>query len=69
VQEYLISRRPHKCDECGKTFASKANLRAHKLHVHINERKYGCADCPKLFVTWQHLRLHQCVHTGERPFK
>jgi uncharacterized Zn-finger protein len=64
-----LSRRPHACDGCTKTFANKSNLRNHKLRVHANRRDYGCAICRKVFTTWYELERHQRTHTGERPYK
>lgn len=46
-----------KCDECGRSFLFKNNLKAHQ-RVHSKEKKYTCAECEKSFIYKESLKNH-----------
>ena len=59
ILDFLRERFP--CDECGKDFSSKSNLRQHKS-VHSNDKPYQCPQCSKQFSQLRYLRQHLAFH-------
>ena len=59
--------KPFKCDDCGKSFAYRVTLIAHRRH-HTGELPFGCEFCEKRFSQKRSLVLHHRTHTGEKPF-
>ena len=59
--------KPHKCQECGKSFTQKAHLTSH-MRVHSGERPYKCTVCQKDFTQQAHLQRHMRTHNQERPY-
>ena len=48
------------CDTCGKSYANKASLRLHKLHVHEKySEEVPCDVCGISFRTRELLKQHQ----------
>jgi len=65
AREVHYSIDPNMCDECGKTFVNRFNLRAHKK-LHSDEKPFQCNVCDKMFKTNSQLTKHGYVHTGEK---
>ncbi|XP_053674408.1 zinc finger protein ZFP2-like [Anopheles nili] len=56
------------CQQCGKIFKQKSNLRRH-LRLHILDAKlYKCDICDKSFTQASTMKAHRRVHTGEKPY-
>lgn len=65
--ENAMERVPCSREDCSDTFSTKANMEAHVLHVHQDQRDYQCDDCDRAFHTPKLLRQH-CIyaHGDER---
>lgn len=65
--------RPHKCDECDKTFFDKFKMKLHKNTHRFNEdamKKFICDFCSKEFGVLDYLTCHiRRMHSTEMPFK
>jgi len=56
------------CDICGKSYANKAGLKIHKLHVHEKySEEVPCDVCGKSFRTRELLKQHQEREHSESP--
>ena len=78
-QEQLVEHNnkkdSHLCDQCGRVFGTKHNLKEHKLAVHKVSvsplRMFRCSlpSCSKSFFRRVHLESHiNTKHTGEKPY-
>ena len=49
-----------KCEDCGKEFTNKNNLRSHRVRIHPKdeEKIFKCTICPKSFAKWGLLNKH-----------
>lgn len=61
--------RPHKCEQCRKSFSALWTLRVHQRNVHLKAKPHKCHLCDKsfgeLFNKSKHVAI---VHEGKRPF-
>ena len=64
----LKDPKPHKCKECGESFAKKSHLNTHAdTHTRLNHFK--CLQCGKFFSTKAYLQRHLASHRKIKPFK
>lgn len=57
--------KPFQCNQCGKRFVAKPQLRQHLL-VHSGLKPYVCSVCAKAFNNLYNLQVHERIHKGDR---
>lgn len=60
--------KPHVCEQCGKGFATKNEVKNHVNSQHVAVKPYLCDICDKRFPTQNGLNVHKMRHFNERPF-
>ncbi|XP_076438944.1 uncharacterized protein LOC143277880 [Babylonia areolata] len=70
LQKHMQSHvhRPHKCEECGKSFAGAWHLRKHRLTHAKAAKTFDCSVCQKSFASQVELDEHVQGHADEKPF-
>eukprot|EP00485_Elphidium_margaritaceum_P008850 CAMPEP_0202702606 /NCGR_PEP_ID=MMETSP1385-20130828/15572_1 /ASSEMBLY_ACC=CAM_ASM_000861 /TAXON_ID=933848 /ORGANISM="Elphidium margaritaceum" /LENGTH=295 /DNA_ID=CAMNT_0049360291 /DNA_START=44 /DNA_END=931 /DNA_ORIENTATION=- len=61
-------KKQHQCQECGKFFTRKFNLKQH-MRIHLNIKPFVCNMCDKAFTQKHSLKHHLRTHTGIKPFE
>ncbi|PSN38757.1 hypothetical protein C0J52_08876 [Blattella germanica] len=56
------------CEECGKPFSGRGDLKRHML-THSGERAFPCKFCEKKFSLKGSLHAHYKIHSNEKPFE
>ncbi|KAM3964028.1 uncharacterized protein ACR2FA_002073 [Aphomia sociella] len=71
LQQHLFAKhlnyRPHKCDQCEKSFQKLSDLKKHKA-VHDDTKKHACKICDMPFKDKSNLNRHLLTHTNEKPY-
>ncbi|XP_033218319.1 zinc finger protein 2-like [Belonocnema kinseyi] len=64
VRDVHVGLKKHKCDICGRPFASKVAKDEHRL-THTGERPYVCEICGKAFTQKASLHVHKQFHSED----
>ncbi|CAH2093639.1 unnamed protein product [Euphydryas editha] len=71
LQQHLFAKhldyRPHKCDQCEKSFQKPSDLKRHK-DLHNDIKRHACPCCEKKFNHKSNLNRHMLLHTKDKPF-
>lgn len=71
LQQHLYAKhldyRPHKCDQCEKSFHKQSDLKKHK-QGHNAVKNHFCSVCKMAFSDKSNLKRHMLTHTNEKPF-
>ncbi|CAH0713596.1 unnamed protein product, partial [Brenthis ino] len=71
LQQHVFAKhfdyRPHKCDQCEKSFQKSSDLKKHK-DLHNNTKQHCCPCCERQFGHKSNLKRHMLTHTNEKPF-
>eukprot|EP00163_Fabomonas_tropica_P018173 TRINITY_DN3240_c3_g1_i2.p1 TRINITY_DN3240_c3_g1~~TRINITY_DN3240_c3_g1_i2.p1 ORF type:complete len:497 (+),score=87.55 TRINITY_DN3240_c3_g1_i2:811-2301(+) len=68
LQQPALPRKPFPCDQCHKSFDTRAQQRRHIKNVH-SEKRFHCTHCSKSFANRQQVVLHtDTVHRNKKAF-
>ncbi|XP_065224305.1 zinc finger protein 845-like [Planococcus citri] len=59
--------KPFECADCGKSFATKINMKSHifSMHMPYQSRPYKCDICSKFYSTGSNLKYHRCSASAD----
>ncbi|WAQ98665.1 ZN878-like protein [Mya arenaria] len=57
-----VHQRKYKCNECGKKFGYKGDLKRHHSEVHSSKERYFCKICNKYLKTKTYIDDHMQLH-------
>ncbi|XP_068155751.1 transcription factor Ouib [Drosophila tropicalis] len=61
-------KRFYPCNDCKRTFTTKAKLENHRLQSHSSLRIFKCSTCGETFAAYGDRQRHQKTHANERPY-
>ena len=65
-KSWIKEANPHICQNCGKSFSRKSNVKQHQQMIHIGE-KHICQNCGKTFAAKRSLVRHNLtIHSRSR---
>ncbi|KAL2724226.1 zinc finger protein 239-like isoform X1 [Vespula squamosa] len=64
----MKQEKPHKCNECGRSFPTPGDLRAHG-YSHTGNWPMRCPICNRGFCKPGALHHHMQLHNGDRPYQ
>lgn len=69
TEEMLLQGRPT-CQQCFKSFSSKANLTTHvrRIHTKADEKPFPCKFCSRAFKSKDERMVHERRHSAKRNF-
>ena len=56
--QFIMVKKNHKCDSCGKAFFQGGHLREHINSVHNGQKDHKCDSCGKSFSQYGSLKKH-----------
>mmetsp|Transcript_26588 Transcript_26588/g.19925 ORF Transcript_26588/g.19925 Transcript_26588/m.19925 type:complete len:134 (-) Transcript_26588:286-687(-) len=67
IESYHMKNSDFTCNDCGKQFSDKGNLRLHSK-LHSGTKPFNCRYCNSTFATPGNRLDHERRHKGEKPY-
>lgn len=68
IKRYHYRLKPHKCEQCNRSYRDLYELRDHINLHHLNKKLHICSVCSRGFGTRKHMHQHMLSH-GEKRFQ